>query len=342
LAFFIFLDEVGMTTLGMDTKFSTEMIVPAFPNMMGMTDDQIAALPAYVQYFRCENSVESGDPGCNDNKFNKTMCNERAARTSWHPGWKYHALEGHWLAATVVEVIAEGLLELIMLEPTTPETLEQRRARLEIQLKMLDNAEQADYENIFIAPVPQYLSDLFNDNLFKTEPKAENKEAMQHMSFEMLIKEPSFCHTAVLPAEIRFKGLLTENPDIVGDIVKQNYEFGIYHSQIVALERDGDGVSANNRPGHEKDMVVGMKDDEHQVCPELLNADYKDYFLVTSKEDYRSQVFPNAAERAHYTEYDPAKGHGWLFVCMTRCMYCFGKQADTAHAELCRNPVWSF
>jgi hypothetical protein len=310
---------LGMTVLAMDKQFSTETIVPAFPNMMGMTDAEIAALPPYVQYFRCENSVETGDPGCGENKFNASMCNERAARTSWHPGWKYHALEGHWLAATIMEVLADSLQELIKLEPTTPETLEQKHARLEVQLKMLDAAEQADYENIFKSPTPQYLLDKFNENLWRTEPIDENKQAMQHMSLEMLIKEPSFCHTAMLPAEIRFQGLLTENPQLVGDIARQNYEFGIFQSQIAAFEHDGDNVFANNRTGHEQDMVIGMKDDEHQVCPELLNADYKDYFLVTSKESYRSQVFPNAAERAHYTEFDPEKSHGWLFICMTKC-----------------------
>jgi hypothetical protein len=316
-----------MTVLGLDSNYANEKIVTGFPDMMGMTDSQIAALPRYVQYFKCEGKTESGDPGCDDNKFNETLCTERAGKASWHPGWKYHALEGHWLAATVVEVVVDSLQELVKLEPTTTETLEQRYSRLEYQLKELNADEQTDYENIFDTPVPEFLQGKFNEHLWR---KDEDKEAMQDMPLSMFIKAPSFCHTAMLPAEIRFKGLLTENPDMVGDIVRQNYEFGVYQSEIAALERDGDGVSTNSRPGHKKEMVIAMNNGEHQVCPEPLNADFKDYFLVTSKEPRRSQVFPNAAELAYYTEFDPEKAQGWIFICMKRCKCSIGCPADEA------------
>jgi hypothetical protein len=102
--------HLGMTVLVMNKALATKTIIPAFPSMMGMTDAQIAVLPPYVQHFHCEDSVENGDPGCIDHKYNSTICSERNGMASWHPGWKYHALEGHWLAATIIEVTSKTLV----------------------------------------------------------------------------------------------------------------------------------------------------------------------------------------------------------------------------------------
>ena len=57
----------------------------AAPDMFGMSDAQIEKVPPYVQYLKCEEKVESGDPGCKDNKFNLTMCEKvRTISTCTH------------------------------------------------------------------------------------------------------------------------------------------------------------------------------------------------------------------------------------------------------------------
>ncbi|CAB9503658.1 expressed unknown protein [Seminavis robusta] len=335
----------GMTVLGMDLRYEREKIYPGFPDMFGMNDAQINDLPLYVKYFKCEEKVESGDPGCGDDKFNKTMCNNRHARTSWHPGWKYHALVGHMMAFTVLQVITEALEDLVQQEPTTPETLEQKQTRLQALLQKLDAAEQADYENIFQQPVPEVVLNYFN-LLWKGDHKEENKNAMQHLPLQTLIKEPTFCHTAMLPAEIRFQGLLTENPNKVGNVVDQNYEFGAFQTKVVAVESpDPNSGKVPNafpnirQPGY---MVIGMKDDEHQVCDELINADYKDYFLITSQESWRIVPFPNPSEQKHYTEFDTKKTHGWIFICMAKCDWGHCPNGDIQKNvwELSTDPVF--
>ena len=55
---------LGMTVLGMDMMYMKNGIQAAFPDMLGMTDEQIAQQPPYIQYYKCNGAVESGDPGC--------------------------------------------------------------------------------------------------------------------------------------------------------------------------------------------------------------------------------------------------------------------------------------
>jgi hypothetical protein len=59
----------------------------AIPDTFGLSDAEIAAMPKFVQHYKCGAQIEKGDPGCEAEKWNKTMCNDRKFRTSWHPGW---------------------------------------------------------------------------------------------------------------------------------------------------------------------------------------------------------------------------------------------------------------
>ena len=80
--------KLGMTTLAFNSDYMHRVVLKAVPDMMGMTDQQIQRQPPLVQYLKCEGGIESGEPGCQTNKFNNTICDTRKARTSWHPGWK--------------------------------------------------------------------------------------------------------------------------------------------------------------------------------------------------------------------------------------------------------------
>ena len=82
--------KLGMTTLAYNSGYMHNVILEAAPDMMGMTDEQIRNQPPFVQYLKCDGAVESGEPGCKNNKFNNTICEQRKAKTSWHPGFRYH------------------------------------------------------------------------------------------------------------------------------------------------------------------------------------------------------------------------------------------------------------
>lgn len=55
------MQELGMTTLGMDKTFFEKTLIKSIPDMFGKNDAEIAKIPPFVQYFKCEDKVEKGD-----------------------------------------------------------------------------------------------------------------------------------------------------------------------------------------------------------------------------------------------------------------------------------------
>ena len=320
-----------MTILAFDEVYAKKKVQAAFPDMFGMTDSQIAALPPYVQYFKCEDQVEAGEPGCDTHKFNTTICKSRnGIMSSWHPGWKYHALLGHMMAFTILQIITEALQALIALEPKQPETLPAKLARLQGQLDQLDSQEQADYEKIFRTPLPPNILQHLDHALWtKDSSKETNQQALKHMSLEMFIKDAALCHTAMLPSEIRYQGLLTDTFDSSnsGNTSHSTTNFipSVLHSAIQTMEHPDpkSGMTPKRyvdpNTAQPDNMLIVTDDKEHQTCPEQLNIDFKDYFMTTSLETWRYVRLPNKSQKAYYTEFDMGKSKGWIFICMTKC-----------------------
>ena len=320
------LQALGMTVLGMDHDYEFNTMFGAFPDMFGMSDDQIAAQPPYVQYFKCDGAIEKGEPGCVDHKFNLTYCPDRQARTSWHPGWKHHALNGHTLAFTVLEVVAQALQAMAQDEPAN-ETLEQKQERLTNSVRQLNDEEQSDYDRMFQSPVPDNLLKYMDSTQWMGDNKdadvtAANKEKMKDIPFESFLKEPAFCHTALLPAEIRYKGILTENFAETGDVLDQVYEKANKQSRIQAAEKDGGAPFLN--PQKPTQLLLNSKDDEWETCDEdLIHIDHKDYYYISSTEGWRTLTIPNEASKQYYTEYQAPNSKGWIFICPSRCKIWF-------------------
>jgi hypothetical protein len=79
-------EDTGMPAFQLDNE-ENKAINDAIPDTFGLSDAEIAEMPKFVRNFKCEKQLEKGDPGCGAEKWNKTMCNGRKFRTSWHPGW---------------------------------------------------------------------------------------------------------------------------------------------------------------------------------------------------------------------------------------------------------------
>jgi hypothetical protein len=80
-------EALGLSMFYLDNKAETDTAL-ASPSVVGMSEDEVAAMPPYVRSFRCtDNGYETGEPGCGAAKWNATMCTKRKYRTSWHPGW---------------------------------------------------------------------------------------------------------------------------------------------------------------------------------------------------------------------------------------------------------------
>jgi len=45
-----------------------------------MSEEEIGALPPHIKYFKCENKIENGEPGCAAHKYNYTACVTRTGR----------------------------------------------------------------------------------------------------------------------------------------------------------------------------------------------------------------------------------------------------------------------
>jgi hypothetical protein len=80
------LENIGLTALLLDPSEESEM-TNAIPDTLGLSEEEVAAMPEFVRNLKCGKQIEKGDPGCGASKFNATMCNSRKFRTSWHPGW---------------------------------------------------------------------------------------------------------------------------------------------------------------------------------------------------------------------------------------------------------------
>ena len=293
--------------------------------MFGMSDAEIAASPKYVQYFKCQEKTESGDPGCNEFKFNHTYCPERVGQNTWHPGWRYHALMGHTVAFTILELITQALDSLSASEPDTTETPQQKHARLLLLLQTLDAKEQQDYENIFMSPLPRDLEQYFEDSLWKGDEKDANKEAMKDLPlFETMVKDFHFCHTAMIPSEMRYRGLLTENYNETGKAKSyDHYEHGVMITKMMAVETDDTKNTSytDPHPDHADQMVLTSsgEDWDEETCEDLTRIDHKDFFYISSKEGWRTLTIPNNSEKKYYTEFSTETSKGWIIICLSVC-----------------------
>jgi hypothetical protein len=80
------LEEIGLTSLVFDDREEKAMN-ELIPDTMGLSDEEVAEMPDFVRSFKCGKQIEKGDPGCEEEKWNTTICNSRRHKTGHHPGW---------------------------------------------------------------------------------------------------------------------------------------------------------------------------------------------------------------------------------------------------------------
>lgn len=179
-----------MEELGLATFISSEEVMNAaldsVPDSLGMSEEEIQQMPAYVKSFRCDKQIEKGDPYCGAEKYNSTDCLDRKYRVSWHPGYKWQALMGYLAALQLLDTLEESIKEVAQITDTVG------------MLKELQAQENMDYEKYLKAPMPDGFLNVLS-------PDTDVDPAV-------IFKGPMYCHTARLPAEIRHKGILTESP----------------------------------------------------------------------------------------------------------------------------------
>lgn len=133
-------------------------------------------------------------------------------------------------------------------------------------------------------------SAISQDYVDMLDPKPSRDDALNVAG---LFRSRSVCHTAVLPSESRYKGILTMDASHGGF---HAYEKGLPREQA---DRDDSNSSKSIR------LVYDASD--RQNC-NILEVDYKDYFYVSAREGWKQAMLPNQAEldvyRDKYTNND--------------------------------------
>jgi hypothetical protein len=217
-----------------------------------------------------------------------------------------HALEGNALALFLMSALIDALKELVENDTIDPEVL----------LAQLKSEEDQLYESFVKADLPGSAYAFYG-------LKEEDKDP--DVDVNLLLKSPSICRTARVPAQSRYLGYVT-NTNHVGSyapVGEETYDLGT--SKQEADITDAEGVMR---------LVYNLKDGDHEVCPVLVKPDYKDFFLALQMDGLVKLTFPNEAERKAY-RFDQSKYKGLIGIFLGNCDWgkCKPGEMEMKHFE---------
>jgi hypothetical protein len=198
-----------------------------------------------------------------------------------HHHRKSHAVTGNLLALFMIEVLEGAIYELV----TTKDSIDDvwKRVRAE------DNNDRKIFAN---ANIP----DMLDPSLpFDLNPDLKK---------EIIFGKTAMCHTGILPAEIRHLGLLSVT----------SRKKGFYDFEPAMLRSVAD---SQENPTDEMRLV--MDDNSRQVCDEILEMDYKDYFYLSQKEGKKKLALPNMREKKYYKS--TRQLEGIIMLCFGLCSW---------------------
>jgi len=208
---------------------------------------------------------------------------------------KAHALYAHYVALPFVEILLEGLSELVATKKD-PKTLFQ-----EIQKE-----EDEEFEAFLSVGVV----DKFNATIFERFGELGDL-------IDTWFKAPSLCRTSLLPSMTRYLGLATNSDKVAGTCrcYEEEYEKGYY------FHRNFGVYNYTDRHPPKGEMVINSPHDFRacwpvDVCSEIVMPDYKDWFYGDWTNGPVSITFPNEKEREYYG-YKPGKFKGILGLVST-------------------------
>jgi hypothetical protein len=181
---------------------------------------------------------------------------------------------GHIMALSLLEVVDDAIGELEAMR------LPKDAASVYQELKLM---EDQDY-GVFAASEPSATHDYM---IKEVQDQLGDLDILS-----AFYKTRAYCHTARLPAEARYAGIVTET-DQVGFL---HYDTGINRE---AAQRD---------PNNSSNMRLAYEPWERQRCNVTLQADFKDFFFVGEPEGAKSLTLPNDAELRAYGTGKPILG----------------------------------
>uniref|UniRef100_A0A7S2XME9 Uncharacterized protein n=1 Tax=Attheya septentrionalis TaxID=420275 RepID=A0A7S2XME9_9STRA len=280
------LEEDGMGALVFDDN-NFKSMMEGTPEIDGMTEEEIDQVPEAIRYMKCDGKIESGVP-CQEKKFIiDGVCPKRKFMTSWHPGHKYHLLMGHVIGLFLIDTMLDAVreLDLLTIGAKKPENILG-------DLKRKDEMDRDKFERS--AP------ELHGDWIAPGDDKLD-------INRSLFYRKPNYCHTGLLPSMTRYKGIVTETPDMVGDTDDT------FYTALGPLE-------TGNATDIDKPRKWQLQGTPRQVCNVTLVKDFKDTFFARAEDGWMSLTVPNTAELKEYGPYDTQIAReGLVVLCETAC-----------------------
>jgi hypothetical protein len=214
-----------------------------------------------------------------------------------------HALDGNIMTLFLMEVIDDAI-QHIQTHGSVPALL----------LRQLQ--EQEDAENqLFLTSGPP----LMGHKLFKDYVPTD-------VSVEAIYKGPNICHTARLPSQTRYLGILTDRyiPNDNGETpMPYNYDIQGMEAGPRGPYNYDMGIAAPNvssAPNPDGEMRLVHDPNERHRCAPRVHNDYKDWFMAHGSDQQASKlVLPNAAEKAVYMSQQNEPLKGIIALCYCAC-----------------------
>jgi hypothetical protein len=327
------LAQYGLPAFVQDEAEFQNLLKTQVPDTFGKTQAEIDRMTRFTRSFVCQGQVEEGDPYCDDEKFDMTVCPDRRFRTSWHPGWKWHAYQGNLMAMFVVEAVERSIA-----------MLRQRVGRQEdvdvdltLLLEELMNSESNDYQSVLgnvSARLPPHAHRYHrpqqrdgdddhegDDDSTPNEVHGDADDDGNQWLRQLYYTSPNYCHIALLPSEIRYRGILKEHPAppmLASGLVVTNpvdFEPALVRNPWEAIRDDEDNNW--NASSSDEMLLLGDPDTRQVDCPIPLNVDHQDFFFVSQRDGWRHVYVPNSREVEAYGSIIAL--HGVVALCYVGC-----------------------
>ena len=300
-------EEYGLSMMYLNFK-KLEELYKDIPDMFGMSDKDMTKVGPFARDIKCNGALESDseeNTTCYSQKYSDLICPDREGQAGWHPGWRVHAVHGNILGLFLADMLLDAIKEL----GTEPYDSSEKLATLQEEDAM-------DYID-FSMSTPDFtkIEDIHESLDLDDRPLMDIVE-------KMFRKPKMICHTGLLPAEIRFLGILTET-DQVGPF---DFDKGI--SLQEAQEENG---NTQMRLVYEPPVVE---------CPvEVSRRDRMDFFYTSQNDGWTSLTLPNKAETDYYLDDNPDVLDGIVILCFIQCFWGECQDGEMHYAHLAKGKV---
>jgi len=288
------LEEIGLAAFHGSQK-PEQAMKGNFPDSAGLSTEDLDALPEYVRNYKCGTSIEKGDPFCGTEKFTKWGCVKRMKQTSWHPGYKDHAMIGHGLSLFLMEALLATVRDLSELEVEDTTLLLSQLLEEDIDL-------HNNFTNAELPGMHEQLLDLKKVTVGDGEPSIDAS---------LFFKGKSMCHTARLPSQTRYLGILTDTNEVGQPAPYGEETYYLGHNMNEAKK-----TATEN--GEMRIVYEVSKERETECTGVTVKPDYPDSIYANSLDGWAKLKFPNAAEKRFYG-YDPAEHQGIIILHIKKC-----------------------